>query len=76
MDRTALALYLGTSGVIAGILICFARRHRRRKPESPPPSLPVVDRVGTGDGVVYERGWRVDETVMPLDNGEFPPPRG
>ncbi|HJS12729.1 hypothetical protein [Sphingopyxis sp.] len=61
---------------MAGIPIYFARRYRGRKLESPPPSLPVVDRIGTGDGLVYERSWRVDEAVMPLDNGEFPPPRG
>ena len=76
MSWTALALYFGIIGVVAGIPIYFARRYRGAKPESPPPSPPVVDRIGAGDGVAYERGWRVDEAAMPLDNGEFPPPRG
>ncbi|WP_332818019.1 hypothetical protein [Sphingopyxis sp.] len=76
MNWTALALYFGTLGVMAGIPIYFARRYRGRKPESPPSPPPIVDRIGTGDGVAYERGWRVDEAAMLLDNDEFPPSRG
>jgi hypothetical protein len=75
MNWTALTLYLGTFGVMAGIPIYFARRHRRRKPETSPSSASVIDRIESGDGLAYERGWRIDEAVMPLDNGEFPPPR-
>lgn len=76
MDWIAPALILGVFGVLIGIPI-YATRHRRgQSAETPPPSPPVIDRIGTGDGVTYERGWRVDEQVMPLDHGEFPPIRG
>jgi len=76
MNWTALALYFGTIGVMAGIPIYFARRYRGRKSESLPSFPAVVDRIGAGDGVAYERGWRVEEEAILLDNDEFPPPRG
>lgn len=77
MDWTALVPFLavvGVFGVMAGVPIYLSRRHRVRESGNAPP--PVVDRVGSADGQIYERGWRVDDDVMPLDNGEFPPARG
>lgn len=75
MNWSALALYFGILGVMAGIPIYFARRYRGRTSEGLPSLPPVVDRIGTGDGVAYERGWRVEEEAILLDNDEFPPPR-
>lgn len=77
MDWTALlpvVAVMGIFGVMAGVPIYLSRRHRRPERGNPPP--PVVDRVGSADGQVYERSWRVDDDVMPFDNGEFPPARG